>query len=120
MHRTESTSDQWHFEQYRSWDVPQTNLVLTPEPTRQLKYPKWEKQRALVKEESGWCIAPVAVSVYCFSHEDLEDLALLVLLLKEYCKSIRDRGREMQSSLITYHDSSYRVKITSKASLFNL
>lgn len=26
----------------------------------------------------------------------------------------------MQSSLITYHDSSYRVKITPKASLFSL
>lgn len=80
----------------------------------------WKKQKALVKEKGGWYIAPVTVSVYCFSHEDLEDLTLLVLIPKEDCKSNRDRGREMQSSLITYHDSSCRVKITSKASLLSL
>lgn len=120
MHKTGSTSDQRHFEQYRSWDAPKTGLVLTPKWIRQFKYTKWEKQIVLVREKSGWCNAPVTVSVYCFSHEDLGDLTLLAPIPKEYCKRIRDRGREMQSSLITYHDNSYRVKITSKASLFNL
>jgi len=66
------------------------------------------------------CVAPATLSVYCLSHEDLEVLTFFVLVLKEHCKNIRDRGAEMQSSLITYHDSTYSVKITSKASLSTL